>query len=186
MAIWYEDNRNESSFRTKAQKVFIFLLSAAVIGLAIFTLIYLGNFLSPKTKMELKNRQEQEEALSRAIKGTVIRSGYVRTNLGFEELYVPFITIEIINISEKPIDKILLNAFFYRNEKHICSTSLPLFNIAPNMPIKVDLKCTESTGFGIVAKGVSLAQTSKPMSYGISVISSGIRVSLSKGELDLT
>jgi hypothetical protein len=79
---------------------------------------------------------------------------------------------------------VTLRAEFMKKEgRTFCASANGLPSLRPGETYEIWLKCVESFGFGSVAWGLSLAETTEGMDFEVTLISGSASVAAAKGPL---
>lgn len=150
-----------------------------IVGVSLIT--YFSGQLSTKDKKALQVRNEKEKAFLSSISVVVRDAGYVRRNIESGEMYIPGLLVQVTNTESKPRDRMLLLATFRKGGRSFCSGSVSIFPVLSAESRDVEIKCLESTGFGTIAKGMSLIETTEPLTYELWLESGDLSVKVAEG-----
>jgi hypothetical protein len=165
------------------RRAVLFLAAVAIFVLGLGLLAILFNTPSGREKEGLERMRREEAALARAFDVVVMREGFAQRRSGRREIYIPSLLVRASNMSEATSEPVTLRAEFLRKGSIFCGASggVPVLKAGENTEIW--LKCIEATGFGSVARGLSLAETTEPVEYVIFLESSRARVSVVRDTL---
>lgn len=165
------------------RRVLVFILAVAVFIAGLAVLGFLNSVPSTKERRALAKIRLEEEALSRSFDVRVVRSGFQRRSTGARDIYVPCLFAQAVNSSPRTSKPVTLRVDFKRNGDTFCRALGGVPALEPGAGCELWLKCIELTGFGSLARGLSLAETTKPMNYELFLDSGRVSVVVGKGEL---
>jgi hypothetical protein len=165
------------------KRVLVFILAVALFAAGLGILGLLNSIPSTKEKRALAKTRAAEEALSRSFGILVVQSGFQRKSSGARDIYVPSVLVQAVNSSGLTSKPATLRAVFLRNGRTFCMAAGSVPALEPGAACELWLKCIELTGFGSVAWGLSLAETTEPMDYEIQLESGRVSVTVSKDKL---
>lgn len=152
-----------------------------VFVVAVSFILYFSGRHSTKDKKASQMRNEMEKALLSSISVVVRDAGYVRRSTESGEVYIPALLVQVTNTEMKSEGRLLLLATFRKGSRSFCSGSVLIFHVPSGESREVEIKCLESTGFGAIARGMSLAETTEPLAYELSLESGGLSVKVTEG-----
>jgi hypothetical protein len=172
-----------TSFTERVKRVFIFVSVVIILILGVFLLLYLGQLPSPEQKRKLQELAEKEKALMESIQTLVLDAGYQKRTIGYRELYVPVIILEISNVSLNTVQDIFVSSDFRNKRQTICTGTGMFFKLNPGDRRALILRCSESMFLGTLIKGLNLSQARKDLGYKIRISSEGIYFYSTEGML---
>jgi len=134
-----------------------------VVGVSL--IVYFSGQLSSKDKRALRARNEMEKALLSKIPVVVTDAGYSRRSTESGDVYIPSLHVQVTNIDTEPKDRLLLYALFKRSGRPFCSGSISVYHLPAAESREAQIRCLEPTGFGAIVKGLSLLETTAPLTY---------------------
>lgn len=149
------------------KRALIFFLALGAFAVGVGILGFLNNIPSAKEKRALAKLRLEEESLSRSFEILVVRTGFQRKSTGARDVYVPCLLVQAVNTSPQTSKRATLRADFLRNGRTFCMSAGSVPSLEPGAGSELWLKCIELTGFGSVAWGLSLAETTEPMDFVI-------------------
>lgn len=173
----------KTGFTERVKRVFIFVSVVIILILGVFLLLYLGQLPSPEQKRRLQEHAEKEKYFCESIQTLVLDAGYQKRTIGYRELYVPVIILEISNISQKTVQDIIISSDFRNDRQTICAGTGMIFKITPGDRRTLVLRCSESMFLGTLIKGVSFSQARKDLRYKIRISSEGLYFYSTEGML---
>lgn len=166
------------------RRALIFVAAVALFVSGIGVLALLLNVPSGKEKKALAAIRAEETALARDFDVVVIRSGFQRKAGDSRDIYVPALLVRTANCGERATPRVTLRAKFMKKEgRTFCASANGLPSLRPGETYEIWLKCVESFGFGSVAWGLSLAETTEGMDFEVTLISGSASVAAAKGPL---
>jgi hypothetical protein len=165
------------------RRALVFILALAVFAVGLGVLGLLNRIPSTKEKMALAKLRLEEESLSRSFEILVVRTGFQRKSTGARDVYVPCLLVQAVNTSPQTSKRATLRADFLRNGRTFCMAAGSVPALEPEAGCELWLKCIELTGFGSVAWGLSLAETTEPMDFVIHLETSRASVVVAKDRL---
>jgi hypothetical protein len=165
------------------RRVFLFALAIIVFALGIGVIFFLLNLPSRKEKTAWDRIRQQETALARSFDIVVIQSGFLRRSTGQRDIYIPALLVQAVNVSDSPSKEAALRAWFGRKGSSLCGARGFIPALRPGERQEIWMKCVELTGFGSVARGLTLAETTDPVEYEISLASRETSVMVLKASL---
>lgn len=166
------------------RNIFLFLLSILIIIIGLFFFSYISNLPSSKQKKEYQRVLEKEGEIRKSLEAFAVEAGFLKRRAGYEEFYVPSLTVRIKNKSHFPIGKLIIKVYFEVEQRRLCLASALINEFHPGEATEVVLKCLEATGFGTIFKGLSLIHTAKKVTYEVYAEANGISISLLKGDIE--
>ncbi len=149
----------------------IFVASALLFVLAIGILVILSNIPSSKEKRALEKLRQEETKLSQGFDVVVVQSGYrIRAN-GERDIYIPSLLVRATNISDLTSNVAYLTVEFLKKQRTFCMARAAVPSLKPGGYSELWLKCIDLVGFGSVAWGLSLAETTEGLDYVMSLSS---------------
>jgi hypothetical protein len=174
---------NGGGFPGVLRRALVFAAAVAVFALGLGLLGVLNSIPSIKEKRALAKIRLEEEALSKSFEVWVARSGYQRKSTGARDIYVPCLLVQVVNSTAARSRPATMRATFLRNGQSFCAAAGSVPVLEPGAGCELWLKCIELTGFGAVARGVSLAETTEPMDYMVWLGSGGVSIVIAKDSL---
>ena len=165
------------------RRILIFEVSILVFVAGIWLLATLSNIPSIKEKKALAKIRLEEKALFETFDVIVMQSGFRKRTSGQRDIYVPCLLVRAVNISGQTTKPATLEAEFLKDGRTFCRAGGSIPSLKPAEGWEVWLKCIDSVGFGAVAWGISLAETTEGMDYEVSISSGGYSVVLIKDKL---
>jgi len=157
----------------------VILFLVAVVSLV----VHFSGQLSPKDKKALQERAEKEEALLSQIYVFVRDAGYSRRSTDAGPIYVPTLIVQVMNTGPDAQGRLLLYALFDKAGRTFCSGSSSVYHLPPAETRETQIKCLESTGFGAVARGLSLLETTTPLTYQLYLVAGDVRVKIAEDRI---
>ena len=157
----------------------VILFLVAVVSM----IVYFSGQLSSKDKKALRARVEKEEALLSQIHVLVRDAGYSRRSTDAGPLYVPTLIVQVMNSGSEARGQLLVYALFDKGGRTFCSGSSSVYHLPPAEARETQIKCLESTGFGAIAKGLSLLETTTPLTYELFLVAGEVHVKIADGRI---
>jgi hypothetical protein len=173
----------KTGFTERVKRVFIFVSVVIILILSVFLLLYLGQLPSPEQKRRLQEQAEKERGLRESVQTLVLDAGYQKRTIGYRELYVPVIILELSNVSMNTVQDIIVRSDFRNGKQIICAGTGRIFKINPGDRRTLVLRCSESMFLGTLIKGVNFSQARKDLRYKIRISSEGIYFYSTEGML---
>lgn len=167
------------------RRALLFVLAILVFVLGVAVIVVLLNGPSGKEKKALESIRRQESALSRSFDVVVIQSGFLKRSTGQRDIYIPALLVRTTNLSDTASPKTTLWASFRRKGSRLCAARGFVPTLKPGESLEIWLKCVELTGFGSVARGLTLAETTEPVDFELSLESHRVSVAVAKAILGL-
>lgn len=166
------------------RRALIFAVAVALFVSGIGALALLFNVPSGKEKKALAAIRAEEIALAQDLDVVVIRSGFQRRAGDSRDIYVPAVLVRTANCGERATPRVTLRALFMKKGgRTFCASANGLPSLRPGESCEIWLKCVESVGFGSVAWGLSLAETTEGLDYMVTLASGRASVAVAKGAL---
>ncbi len=165
------------------RRVLLFVSAIFVFALGIAVLVILLNAPSGNDKKDWERIRQQETALSRGFDVVVIRSGFLKRSTGQRDIYIPALLVGATNMSEAASQETGLWAWFGRKGGALCAARGFIPVLKPGERLEIWMKCVELTGFGSVAWGLTLAETTDPVDYELRLESRRVSVVVAKAIL---
>ena len=165
------------------RRVLLFVSAILVFILGIGIVVFLLNMPSGKEKRNWERVRQQESALTRSFDVVVIRSGFLKRNSGRRDIYIPALLVRTTNMSDTDSPETILWASFSRKGDLLCGARSFIPVLKPGESPEIWMKCVELTGFGSVARGLTLAETTEPVDFELHLQSRGVSVVAAKGIL---
>jgi len=160
------------------------LISAFILlGLGIAVILILVNTPTGKEKAALAKIRAEENELARDFDVVVLRSGFQKRKSGERDIYVPALLVRVANFSGTASKAVSLSAEFLRQGRIFCGAWGAVPELKPEESSEIWLKCIELTGFGSVAWGLTLAETTEAMDYQVHLESKRASLLVIKGSL---
>lgn len=154
------------------RRALIFIAAAVVLLMGLGVLAVLFNTPSGKEIAALAAIKAEENALSRDFDIVVVRAGFQKRTSGRRDLYVPCLLVRTANLTEQTSRSVTLGAEFLKKDRIFCAARNRVPPLKPGETWEIWLKCIDFVGFGSVAWGLSLAETTEGMTFEI-VLNSG-------------
>ena len=161
----------------------IFVASALLFVLAIGILVILFNIPSTKEKRALEKLRLEELRLSQSFDIVVVQSGYREKFTGERDIYVPSLLIRATNISDLTSNAANVTVEFLKNHRTFCMARAAVSTLKPGGYSELWLKCIDLVGFGSIAWGLSLAETTEGLDYVISLSSGRASIVVAEDKL---
>jgi len=165
------------------KRLLIFAASVLLFLAGIWLLSTLSNVPSIKDKKVQAKIRLEEKALSQTFDVIVMQSGFRKRTSGQKDIYVPCLLVRAVNISTMTSNPASLTVEFVKNKRVFCRAMGSVPALKPEENWEVWLKCIDSVGFGSVAWGVSLAETTEGMEFEVSLSSGGVSIVVVKDKL---
>ncbi len=165
------------------KRALLFLLAVAVFAAGLGILGFLNSIPSIKEKRALAKLRTEEERLAKSYEVLVLRSGFQRKSTGDRDIYVPCLYVQVVNASGQTSRPATVWAHFTRNGRTFCRAAGSIPALEPGAGSELWLKCIELMGFASVARGLSLAETTEPMEYGVALESGRVSVVVARDKL---
>lgn len=160
-----------------------FFLAVFIFALGIGILILLFNTPNGRQKSALEKMRREEIQLAGAFDVVVMQSGYRVRNSDGRDIYIPSLLVRATNISEGTSKPAGLRVEFLRNGQIFCGAFGQLQELKAGESSEIWLKCIDFVGFGSVAWGLSLAETTETMEYRISLEAGNVSVTVLEDKL---
>jgi len=165
------------------KRILVLISAVAVFMAGLAILLFFNSIPSIKEKKALAKIRLEEAELSRSFVAGVVRSGFQRKSTGARDIYVPCLLVQVVNTAASASKPATLRAAFQRNGGSFCAAAGSLPGLEPGAGCEIWLKCIELTGFGAVARGVSLAETTEPMDYTVWLESGRVSIVVTKDKV---
>jgi hypothetical protein len=165
------------------KRLLIFAASVLLFVAGIWLLSTLSNVPSIKDKKAQAKILLEEKALSQTFDVIVMQSGFRKRTSGQRDVYVPCLLVRAVNISSLASKPATLEAEFLKSGRTFCRAMGIVPSLKPGENWEVWLKCIDSVGFGSVAWGISLAETTEGMDYELYLGSGGVSIVIVKDKL---
>jgi hypothetical protein len=165
------------------RRALIFLAAASFFILGIGILGVLNNIPNAKEKSALAKIRLKEKTLSQSFDVLVVRSGFQKKSTGTRDIYVPCLLVQATNSSAMTSKPANLRAGFLRNGRAFCMAQGMVPALKPGETWEIWLKCIDFVGFGSVAWGLTLAETTEGMDFEVYLESSGVSIVVTKDKL---
>jgi hypothetical protein len=110
-------------------------------------------------------------------------AGYSRRSTEAGLIYIPSLIVQVMNTGSDARGRLLLYALFDKAGRTFCSGSSSVYHLPPAETCETQIKCLESTGFGAVAKGLRLLETTTPLTYELYLVAGDVRVKITEGRI---
>jgi hypothetical protein len=161
-------------------KVILIIPVMLVFVIGVSLIVHFSGQLSTKDKKALQVRKELEKELLSKIPVIVRDAGYTRRNTGAGDVYIPSLLVQVMNVDTEPKDRLVLLAEFGRGGRSFCSGSISVYHLPPGESREAQIKCLEPTGFGAIATGLSLMETTAPLTYELWLQAGGLRIKVAE------
>jgi len=168
------------------RRAFLFILAALLFFVVISLLAVLSNIPTGKEKRALAEIRDAQNRLIRDYGIISVQSGYQRKVGGNGDVYVPLILVRVSNLSDATSRPVEIRAEFLRKERDFCEARGTVPELQPGEIWDMWLKCIEFVGFGSVAWGLPLAETTESMNFNVYLDSDRVSVLLIKDKLKST
>jgi hypothetical protein len=138
---------------------------------------------SKQMKNFLLEREEEKRIFLQNFDIFVSRSGYLKKKAGFQEIYVPSLTIRISNLSDIDYSDLVFRALFMRDGKICCRGAASLKRLSSLETKEVYLRCIDSAVFGSIVTGLSLMETTSEVKYTLSISHKETHVTAAQGKI---
>ena len=165
------------------KRVLLFVLAILVFALGIGAVVLLLNMPSGKERKAWDVVRRQETALSRGFDVVVIQSGFLKRSTGQRDIYIPALLVRTANLSDTASPETTLWASFHRKGNLLCVARSFVPVLKPGESQEIWMKCVELTGFGSIAWGLTLAETTEPVDFELSLESHRVSVVVAKAIL---
>lgn len=147
------------------KKTLIFIAAALlfVLGLGIFGVV--SSTLTSKEKKALEKIRLEEKKLSQSFDVVVVQSGFRLRSTGQRDIYIPSLLVRVTNISALTSNEANLTVEFLKKRRTFCRARGAVQGLKPREYCEMWLKCIDFVGFGSVAWGLSLAETTEGLDY---------------------
>lgn len=177
----FEPLQSKAGFLERMRRIFLWLCAALIMGLILLALAYLVTKPTSQQEKEYQKIALQEDYLKENIQFSLIEAGYLRRQAGIQAVYVPALFIQVSNLSDRSVERLLLRVIFRRKDDEVCWGSIYVTHLDCGESRDVSLKCLESVGFGTVFQGLSLIQTMKELEYQVWVTYKDVVISPFEG-----
>jgi hypothetical protein len=140
------------------RRALLFIAAILLFVLGIGLIVFLLNMPSGKEKTARERIRRQESTLAENFDVVVIRSGFLKRSTGQRDIYIPALLVRTANMSETPTREVTLSAWFGRKGSSLCAARTFVPVLKPGESQDIWLKCVELTGFGSIARGLTLAE----------------------------
>jgi hypothetical protein len=165
------------------KRVLIFVAAALLFLLGIGILAVLLTIPTSNEKKAMDKIRLEETNLSQKLDIVVIQSGYRKKFTGERNIYVPSLLVRATNISDLTSDAVNLTVAFLKNHRTLCTARSTVPALKPGEYWEIWLKCIDFVGFGSVAWGLTLAETTEGLDYVISLSSGRASIVIVKDKL---
>jgi hypothetical protein len=172
--VFEEFGKKESGFRSLVRRFFVIFLAVFLLAVAVVLLVFLVDIPSAKDKETMAEMSQKEQALLAAVEIGLVETGFVKRDMGTEEVYVPFLSVIVMNASSEPIEDLAIRVYFDCRQSFFCEGYAMIFRIQPGEITDATLKCIEPTAFGTIVKGVPLWMTTEPVNYSVQISRGGV------------
>jgi hypothetical protein len=172
--VFEEFGKKGSGFRGLVKRFFVIFLAVFLLAVAVGLIVFLASLPSSRDKKNMAATSEKEQALLAAIEIALEDTGFVMRDMGTEEVYVPFLSVMVLNASSEPVEDLAIRVYFDCRQSFFCEGYAMIFRIQPGEITDAALKCIEPTAFGTVVKGVPLWMTTEPVSYSVQISRGGV------------
>ena len=149
----------------------IFVASALLLFWRSASLSSCPTFLLLKKKRALEKLRQEETKLSQGFDVVVVQSGYRIGANGERDIYIPSLLVRATNISDLTSNVAYLTVEFLKKQTTFCMARAAVPSLKPGGYSELWLKCIDLVGFGSVAWGLSLAETTEGLDYVMSLSS---------------
>jgi hypothetical protein len=147
-------------------------------------LMILTNTPSGKEKKALAIIRSEENELSKCFDVLVVHAGFQKRATGTRDIYVPCLLVWSTNISGQLSLPVTIRAEFINNGHLFCAAINRIPALEPRKTLEIWLKCIDFVGFGSVARGFTLADTTKGLEYQITLESARASIAVTHGKLN--
>jgi hypothetical protein len=179
--VFKDYQKGRPGFLEILNKVIQFIPVILVFVVALSFVLYFSGRHSTKDKKASQMRNEMGKAPLSDIYAVVRDAGYVRRSSESGEMYIPALLVQVTNTESKSEGRLLLLATFRNRSRSFCSGSVSIFRVPPGESRDVEIKCLELTGFGTIAKGMSLIETTEPLTYELWLQSGDLSIKVAEG-----
>jgi len=172
--VFEEFDKKRSGFRGLVKRFFVIFLAVFLLALAVGLIVFLASLPSSRDKKNMAAISEKEQALLAAVEIGLEDTGFVMRDMGAEEVYVPYLSVMVLNASSEPIEDLAIRVYFDCRQSFFCEGYAMIFRIQPGEITDAALKCIEPTAFGTIVKGVPLWMTTEPVSYSVQISRGGV------------
>jgi hypothetical protein len=165
------------------RRALLFLLATSLFVLGLGILAFLFNTNTGREKDALAKIQREENALARTYDVLVMQSGYRKKESGRRDIYVPSLLVRATNVSDGTARAAAVRVEFLRNGRIFCGAYGLVPELKPGESSELWLKCIDFVGFGSVAWGLSLAETTETMEYRIHLESRAVSITVLQDKL---
>jgi hypothetical protein len=149
------------------KRVLLFIAASLLFVMGIGILAILSNIPTSREKKAVEKNRLEETRLSRSFDIVVVQSGYRKKFTGERDIYVPTLLVRATNISDQTSNTADLTVEFLKNNRTFCRAGGRVPALKPGETSELWLRCIEFVGFGSVAWGLSLAETTGDLDYVI-------------------
>jgi hypothetical protein len=165
------------------RRALLFIAAILLFVLGIGLIVFLLNMPSGKEKKAWERIRQQETALSRTFDVVIVQSGFLKRSTGKRDIYIPALLVRTTNMSDAPSKETTLNAWFGRKGNPLCAARSFIPALKPGGSQEVWMKCVELTGFGSIARGLTLAETTETVDVEVYLGSRDVSVLVTKSTL---
>jgi hypothetical protein len=180
----FQDYKKERpGFLEILNKVVLIIPVILFLVVAVSLIVRFSGQLSTKDKKALQARVEKENALLSKTSVIVRDAGYTKRSTESGDVYIPSLLVQVMNTDSDARDRLLLYAIFTRRGQPFCSGSISVYHLPPGESREVQIRCLEPTGFGAIAKGLSLMETTAPLTYELFLQAGDVRIKVAEDGL---
>jgi hypothetical protein len=181
--VFQDYKKQKPVFLEVLNKIILIIPVILVFVVGVSLIVHFSGQLSSKDKKALRARNEMEKALLSKIPVIVRDAGYSRRSTESGPIYVPSLLVQVMNTDSNPQDRLLLYAIFNKSGQPFCSGSVSVYHLPPAESREAQIKCLESTGFGAVVRGLSLLETTTPLTYELFLQAGDVSVKVAEDSL---
>lgn len=170
--------------KDRAARIFSLIVSSIVLVLIVYVVLLLANVIPTSVSREYDRRIRRGQEILELLEPLVVQAGFVKkpTSAGYD-IYMPQLTIQLSNGSDKHFSQITLECRFRRGDQEICGGRSYANDLEPGETRRITIKCVESMFTGAVIYGIGLEDAKKGLEYRIQLITEKINVNALSGQL---
>jgi hypothetical protein len=178
--VFQNDKKEKPGFLEILNKVILILPVVLILGAGVGLIVHLSGGLSIKDKKAMRAQKEKEAALLSKMSVVVRDAGYSRRSTLSGDVYIPSLLVQVTNMDTEPKDRLVFWAEFGREGRSFCSGLISIYNLPPGESREAQIKCLEPTGFGTIATGLSLMETTVPLNYELWLQAGDLRIKVAE------
>jgi hypothetical protein len=166
------------------KRAFTLVAATVLFFLGIGIIMILINLPTAKEKKALATIRSEENELAKCFDIVVVRAGFQKRSTGTRDIYVPSLLVWTTNNSAQVSRPVTIRAEFTSNGRLFCAAINRLPALEAGKTLEIWLKCIDFVGFGSVAQGLTLADTTRGLEYQIALESERASIAATHGILN--